>query len=144
MRKQNLTSKPLSVTENTSPTALTTDPVDPLAVQGGVPPSTPEKALDTPNTVPMIAADTAIQFLQELLEGTSTDTEVVQRVQQMVGEAVEKKVKEKLAAISPKKGATETLSLAVTLEQFQKMKYSERVRLYNSDRELYNQLAKRT
>lgn len=140
MRKQNLTSKPLSVTENTPTIASAPDLADPSAVDVDVPSTPVETAL---GSVATDAVATAMQFLQELLEGTSTDTEAVQRVQQLVGEAVEKKVKEKLAATSPKKGATDTLSLAVTLEQFQKMKYSERLRLYSSDRELYNQLAKR-
>ena len=54
--------------------------------------------------------------------------------------AVAEKVKEALAGKPPKKNPTHTVG--ITKEQFEKMGYSERIKLYNENPELYEQLSK--
>ena len=106
-------------------------------------------------------SDEAEESTSEVIESTSDETEETQEtpqvdndsiilealqnpseaVQKYINELLQNEVKKALAGATPKKATTK--APIITKDDFCKMKYSEKAKLYNENRELYNTLAKR-
>ena len=83
-----------------------------------------------------------IQFA-EMLKGNDAEKtfENIQLFEAKFNEAVEKVVTERLRGTVPKTTTTSNIA-SITKEQFNKMNLVQRQELYNTDRELYNELSK--